>query len=162
MNQIENKKGSEKMGIQKRKIPNGYTFYPVLWKGEAYAVDLLWGRDGVVSGYVMAYICQYREKTSYNQMLLALYPDIIKKAFAEYEKRLSEQILQNEMEKKAAEWGGVIDAVQDSSSRRERLEKRLIYLKDYLQKYDGVSEQIYNSFSKEITEIEEELGKLGG
>ena len=150
------------MGIQKRKIPNGYTFYPVLWKGEAYAVDLLWGRDGVVSGYVMAYICQYREKTSYNQMLLALYPDIIKKAFAEYEKRLSEQILQNEMEKKAAEWGGVIDAVQDSSSRRERLEKRLIYLKDYLQKYDGVSEQIYNSFSKEITEIEEELGKLGG
>ena len=150
------------MGIQKRKIPNGYTFYPVLWKGEAYAVDLLWGRDGVVSGYVMAYICQYREKTSYNQMLLALYPDIIKKAFAEYEKRLSEQILQNEMEKKAAEWGGVIDAVQDSSSRRKRLEKRLIYLKDYLQKYDGVSEQIYNSFSKEITEIEEELGKLGG
>ena len=162
MNQIENKKGSEKMGIQKRKIPNGYTFYPVLWKGEAYAVDLLWGRDGVVSGYVMAYICQYREKTSYNQMLLALYPDIIKKAFAEYEKRLSEQILQNEMEKKAAEWGGVIDAVQDSSSRRKRLEKRLIYLKDYLQKYDDVSEQIYNSFSKEITEIEEELGKLGG
>ena len=42
------------------------------------------------------------------------------------------------------------------------LEKRLIYLKDYLQKYDGVSEQIYNSFSKEIAEIEEELGKLGG
>lgn len=162
MNQIENKKGSEKMGIQKRKIPNGYTFYPVLWKGEAYAVDLLWGRDGVVSGYVMAYICQYREKTSYNQMLLALYPDIIKKAFAEYEKRLSEQILQNEMEKKAAEWGGVIDAVQDSSSRRKRLEKRLIYLNDYLQKYDDVSEQIYNNFSKEIAEIEEELGKLGG
>ena len=82
--------------------------------------------------------------------------------FAEYEKRLFEQTLQNEMEKKAAEWDGVIDAVQDSSSRRERLEKRLIYLKDYLQKYDGVSEQIYNSFSKEITEIEEELGKLGG
>lgn len=162
MNQIENKKGSEKMGIQKRKIPNGYTFYPVLWKGEAYAVDLLWGRDGVVSGYVMAYICQYREKTSYNQMLLALYPDIIKKAFAEYEKRLSEQILQNEMEKKAAEWGGVIDAVQDSSSRRKRLEKQLIYLNDYLQKYDDVSEQIYNNFSKEIAEIEEELGKLGG
>lgn len=193
MNQIENKKGSEKMGIQKRKIPNGYTFYPVLWKGEAYAVDLLWGRDGVVSGYVMAYICQYREKTilcghsgkqlfdageihfksvidpsisfhniSYNQMLLALYPDIIKKAFAEYEKRLSEQILQNEMEKKAAEWGGVIDAVQDSSSRRKRLEKRLIYLNDYLQKYDDVSEQIYNSFCKEIAEIEEKLGKLGG
>ena len=162
MNQIENKKGSEKMGLQMRKIPYGYTFYPVLWKGEAYAVDLLWGRDGVVSGYVMAYICQYREKTSYNQMLLALYPDIIKKAFAEYEKRLFEQTLQNEMEKKAAEWDGVIDAVQDSSSRRERLEKRLIYLKDYLQKYDGVSEQIYNSFSKEITEIEEELGKLGG
>ena len=99
---------------------------------------------------------------SYNQLLLALYPDIIKKAFAEYEKRLFEQTLQNEMEKKAAEWDGVIDAVQDSSSRRERLEKRLIYLKDYLQKYDGVSEQIYNSFSKEITEIEEELGKLGG
>lgn len=181
------------MEIQKRKIPNGYTFYPVLWKGEAYAVDLLWGRDGVVSGYVMVYICQYREKTilcghsgkrlfdageiffksvidpsisfhniSCNQMLLALYPDIIKKAFAEYEKRLSEQTLQNEMEKKAAEWGGVIDAVQDSSSRRKRLEKRLIYLKDYLQKYDDVSEQIYNSFSKEIAEIEEELGKLGG
>lgn len=99
---------------------------------------------------------------SCNQMLLALYPDIIKKAFAEYEKRLSEQTLQNEMEKKAAEWGGVIDAVQDSSSRRKRLEKRLIYLKDYLQKYDDVSEQIYNSFSKEIAEIEEELGKLGG
>lgn len=95
-------------------------------------------------------------------MLLALYPDIIKKAFAEYEKRLFEQTLQNEMEKKAAEWDGVIDAVQDSSSRRKRLEKRLIYLKDYLQKYDGVSEQIYNSFSKEIAEIEEELGKLGG
>ena len=37
---------------------------------------------------------------SYNQMLLALYPDIIKKAFAEYEKRLFEQTLQNEMEKK--------------------------------------------------------------
>ena len=33
-------------------------------------------------------------------MLLALYPDIIKKAFAEYEKRLFEQTLQNEMEKK--------------------------------------------------------------
>ena len=182
------------MGIQMRKIPNGYTFYPVLWKGEAYAVDLLWGRDGIVSGYVMVHICQYMEKKiilyghsgkrlfnageiyfksvidpsvsfhniSYNQMLLALYPDIIKKAFDEYEKRLSEQTLQNEMEKKAAEWDGVIDAVQDSSSRRERLEKRLIYLKDYLQKYDGVSEQIYNSFSKEIIEIEEELGKLGG
>lgn len=43
-------------------------------------------------------------------MLLALYPDIIKKAFAEYEKRLFEQTLQNEMEKKAAEWDGVIDA----------------------------------------------------
>ena len=128
------------MGIQKRKIPNGYTFYPVLWKGEAYAVDLLWSRDGIVSGYVMVHICQYMEKKiflyghsgkrlfnagkiylksvidpsvsfhniSYNQMLLALYPDIIKKAFAEYEKRLSEQTLQNEMEKKAAEWDGVI------------------------------------------------------
>ena len=110
------------MGIQKRKIPNGYTFYPVLWKGEAYAVDLLWGRDGVVSGYVRVYICQYRKKTilcghsgkrlfdageiyfksvidpsvsfhniSCNQMLFVLSPDIIKKAFAEYEKRLSEQ-----------------------------------------------------------------------
>lgn len=56
---------------------------------------------------------------------------------------------------------GVIDAVQDSSSRRKRLEKRLIYLWDYLQKYDDVSEQIYNNFSKEIAEIEEELGKLG-
>lgn len=184
----------EKTGIQKKRIPYGYTFYPVLWKGEAYAVDFIWSRDGIVSGYVRVHICQYIEKKiilyghsgkrlfnagkihfksvinpsvsfhniSYNQMLLALYPDIIKKAFAEYEKRLSEQTLQNEMEKKAAEWGGVIDAVQDSSSRRERLEKRLIYLKDYLQKYDGVSEQIYNSFSKEITEIEEELGKLGG
>ena len=182
------------MGLQMRKIPNGYTFYPVLWKGEAYAVDLLWGRDGVVSGYVIVYICQYmKEKIilcghsgkrlfdagkihfksvidpsisfhniSCNQMLFALYPDIIKKAFAEYKKRLSEQILQNEMEKKAAEWGGVIDAVQDSSSRRKRLEKRLIYLNDYLQKYDDVSEQIYNNFSKEIAEIEEELGKLGG
>lgn len=182
------------MGLQMRKIPYGYTFYPVLWKGEAYAVDLLWSRDGIVSGYVMVHICQYIEKKiflyghsgkrlfsagkinfksvidpsisfhniSCNQMLFALYPDIIKKAFAEYEKRLSEQTLLNEMEKKAAEWDGVVDAVQDSSSRRERLEKRLIYLKDYLQKYDGVSEQIYNSFSKEITEIEEELGKLGG
>lgn len=68
----------------------------------------------------------------------------------------------NQIEKKAAEWDGVVDAVQDSSSRRERLEKRLIYLNDYLQKYDDVSEQIYNSFSKEIAEIEEELGKLGG
>lgn len=48
------------------------------------------------------------DNISYNQMLLALYPDIIKKAFAEYEKRLSEQTLQNEMEKKAAEWNGVI------------------------------------------------------
>ena len=185
---------AEKTGIQKKKIPYGYTFYPVLWKGEAYAVDFIWSRDGIVSGHVRVHICQYIEKKiilyghsgkrlfnagkicfksvinpsvsfhniSYNQMLLALYPDIIKKAFAEYEKRLSEQILQNEMEKKAAEWGGVIDAVQDSSSRRKRLEKRLIYLKDYLQKYDGVSEQIYNSFSKEIAEIEEELGKLGG
>lgn len=95
-------------------------------------------------------------------MLLALYPDIIKKAFAKYEERLPEQTLLNEMKKKAAEWDGVVDAVQDSSSRRKRLEKRLIYLKDYLQKYDGVSEQIYNSFSKEIAEIEEELGKLGG
>ena len=66
------------------------------------------------------------------------------------------------IEKKAAEWDGVVDAVQDSSSRRERLEKRLIYLQDYLQKYDDVSEQIYNSFSKEIAEIEEKLGKLGG
>lgn len=185
---------AEKTGIQKKKIPYGYTFYPVLWKGEAYAVDFIWSRDGIVSGSVRVHICQYIEKKiilyghsgkrlfnagkiyfksvinpsvsfhniSYNQMLLALYPDIIKKAFAEYEKRLSEQTLQNEMEKKAAEWGGVIDAVQDSSSRRKRLEKRLIYLKDYLQKYDGVSEQIYNSFSKEIAEIEEELGKLGG
>mgnify|MGYP006958732728 FL=1 len=68
----------------------------------------------------------------------------------------------NQIEKKAAEWDGVVDAVQDSSSRRERLEKRLIYLQDYLQKYDDVSEQIYNNFSKEIAEIEEELGKLGG
>ena len=68
----------------------------------------------------------------------------------------------NQSEKKAAEWDGVVDAVQDSSSRRERLEKRLIYLNDYLQKYDDVSEQIYNNFSKEIAEIEEELGKLGG
>lgn len=181
------------MGLQMRKIPNGYTFYPVLWKGEAYAVDLLWGRDGVVSGYVRVYICQYRKKTilcghsgkrlfdageiyfksvidpsvsfhniSCNQMLFVLSPDIIKKAFAEYEKRLSEQTLLNEMEKKAAEWDGVVDAVQDSSCRRERLEKRLIYLQDYLQKYDDVSEQIYNSYSKEIAEIEEELGKLGG
>lgn len=80
----------------------------------------------------------------------------------QYEKRLSEQTLLNEMEKKAAEWDGVVDAVQDSSSRRERLDKRLIYLQDYLQKYDDVSEQIYNSFSKEIAEIEEKLGKLGG
>ena len=40
----------------------------------------------------------------------------------------------NQIEKKAAEWDGVVDAVQDSSSRRERLEKRLIYLQDYLQK----------------------------
>lgn len=68
----------------------------------------------------------------------------------------------NQIEKKAAEWDGVVDAVQDSSSRRKRLEKRLIYLQDYLQKYDDVSEQIYNNFSKEIAEIEEELGKLGG
>lgn len=68
----------------------------------------------------------------------------------------------NQIEKKAAEWDGGVDAVQDSSSRRERLEKRLIYLNDYLQKYDDVSEQIYNNFSKEIAEIEEELGKLGG
>lgn len=68
----------------------------------------------------------------------------------------------NQIEKKAAEWDGVVDAVQDSSSRRERLEKRLIYLNDYLQKYDDVNEQIYNNFSKEIAEIEEELGKLGG
>ena len=68
----------------------------------------------------------------------------------------------NQIEKKAAEWDGVVDAVQDSSSRLERLEKRLIYLNDYLQKYDDVSEQIYNNFSKEIAEIEEELGKLGG
>lgn len=68
----------------------------------------------------------------------------------------------NQIEKKAAEWDGVVDAVQDSSSRRERLEKRLIYLNDYLQKYDDVSEQIYNNFSKEIAEIEEELEKLGG
>lgn len=60
----------------------------------------------------------------------------------------------NQIEKKAAEWDGVVDAVQDSSSRRERLEKRLIYLNDYLQKYDDVSEQIYNNFSKEIAEIE--------
>lgn len=41
------------MGLQMRKIPYGYTFYPVLWKGEAYAVDLLWSRDGIVSGYVI-------------------------------------------------------------------------------------------------------------
>ena len=68
----------------------------------------------------------------------------------------------NQIEKKAAEWDGVVDAVQDSSCRRERLEKRLIYLQDYLQKQDDVSEQIYNSYSKEIAEIEEELGKLGG
>ena len=68
----------------------------------------------------------------------------------------------NQIEKKAAEWDGVVDAFQDSSSIRERLEKRLIYLNDYLQKYDDVSEQIYNNFSKEIAEIEEELGKLGG
>lgn len=56
---------------------------------------------------------------------------------------------------------GVIRDLQ-ISSRRERLDKRLIYLQDYLQKYDDVSEQIYNSFSKEIAEIEEKLGKLGG
>lgn len=58
---------------------------------------------------------------SYNQMLLALYPDIIKKAFAKYEERLSEQTLLNEMEKKAAEWDGVVDAVQDSSSLVKQL-----------------------------------------
>ena len=56
-------------------------------------------------------------------MLLALYPDIIKKAFAEYEKRLFEQTLQNEMEKKAAEWDGVIDAVQDSSKQTRKVRK---------------------------------------
>ena len=50
------------MGLQMRKIPYGYTFYPVLWNGEAYAVDLLWSRDGIVSGYVMVHICQYIEK----------------------------------------------------------------------------------------------------
>lgn len=50
------------MGLQMRKIPYGYTFYPVLWKGEAYAVDLLWSRDGIVSGYVMVHICQYIEE----------------------------------------------------------------------------------------------------
>ena len=50
------------MGLQMRKIPYGYTFYPVMWKGEAYAVDLLWSRDGIVSGYVMVHICQYIEK----------------------------------------------------------------------------------------------------
>ena len=68
----------------------------------------------------------------------------------------------NQIEKKAAEWDGVVDAVQDSSSRRERLDKRLQTCHDYLQKYYDVSEQIYNSFSKEIAEIEEKLGKLGG
>lgn len=94
--------------------------------------------------------------------LSLLYPNIIMEAFAIYGADLHNRSWLNEEEKKTAEWNGVIDAVQDSSSRRERLEKRLIYLKDYLQKYDGVSEQIYNSFSKEITEIEEELGKLGG
>lgn len=71
-----------------------------------------------------------------------------------YKKDMSENTLPDEPYYKALR--------QDSSSRRKRLEKRLIYLKDYLQKYDGVSEQIYNSFSKEIAEIEEELGKLGG
>lgn len=181
----------EKTGIQKKRIPYGYTFYPVLWNGGKYAVNLLLGVYGYM--YVYAYIYEYREKKSFlkghngkflfnageismqdvapsdippdlnsEKALSLLYPNIIMEAFAIYGADLHNRSWLNEEEKKAAEWDGVIDAVQDSSSRRERLEKRLIYLKDYLQKYDGVSEQIYNSFSKEITEIEEELGKLGG
>lgn len=57
---------AEKTGIQKKKIPYGYTFYPVLWKGEAYAVDFIWSRDGIVSGYVRVHICQYIEKKKNN------------------------------------------------------------------------------------------------
>ena len=91
-----------------------------------------------------------------------LYIIFVTTNFYNFKEIRSQKGKMNQIEKKAAEWDGVVDAVQDSSSRRERLEKRLIYLQDYLQKYDDVSEQIYNSFSKEIAEIEEELGKLGG
>ena len=51
---------AEKTGIQKKRIPYGYTFYPVLWNGGKYAVNLLLGAYGYM--YVYAYIYEYREK----------------------------------------------------------------------------------------------------
>lgn len=182
---------AEKLGIQMERVACGYTFYPVLWKGGKYVVELLFGRYRGM--YVYAYIYEYREKKSFlnkhygeylfnagkismqrvapsdipsdlnsEKVLFLLYPNIIEEAFAIYEASLHNRSWLSEAEMRAAEWDGVVDAAQVSASRRERLEKRLIYLKDYLQKYDDVDEQIYNSFSKEIAEIEEELGKLGG
>lgn len=32
----------EKTGIQKKRIPYGYTFYPVLWNGGKYAVNKIY------------------------------------------------------------------------------------------------------------------------
>lgn len=47
-----------------------------------------------------------------------------------------------------------------SSSKRERLERYIMYLKEYLQKHDDVDEQTRKSFEEDIVETEEELRQL--
>ena len=56
---------AEKTGIQKKRVACGYTFYPVLWNGQKYAVDLLLGKYGYMYMYVYAYIYEYREKKAF-------------------------------------------------------------------------------------------------
>lgn len=56
---------AEKTGIQKKRVACGYTFYPVLWNGQKYAVDLLLGKYGYMYMYVYAYIYEYRGKKSF-------------------------------------------------------------------------------------------------
>lgn len=128
---------AEKTGIQKKRIPYGYTFYPVLWKGGKYAVDLLLGPYGYM--YVYAYIYEYREKKSFlkghigkflfnagkismrhvapsdipldlnsEKALSLLYPNIIREAFAIYGADLHNWSWLIEAEKKTAEWDGGI------------------------------------------------------
>lgn len=59
-----------------------------------------------------------------------LYIIFVTTNFYNFKEIRSQKGKMNQIEKKAAEWDGVVDAVQDSSSRRERLEKRLIYLQE--------------------------------
>lgn len=65
-----------------------------------------------------------------------------------------------------AKGNAIIHAVQDGmheevtvSSRRDKLEKHIIVLKNHLEKYD-VDEQTRQDFEKEIAETEDELRQL--